>query len=42
MVFPLAATASGGFMSAHASQKTGQIVFLLRNGRVEYKTAGGA
>ena len=42
MVFPLAASASGGFMSARASQEAGQMVFLLRNGRVEYKAASGA
>ena len=42
MVFPLA-SASGGFMSAHAApQETGRMVFLLRNGRVEYKALVGA
>ena len=42
LVFPLAAGVRGGFISAHAAQEAGRMVFLLRNGRVEYKTANAA
>lgn len=39
LVFPLGpAIEKGGFMAAYAAEKPGQIVFLLHNGRVAYKT----
>jgi hypothetical protein len=42
MVFPLASAAKGGFMSANAAQhEAGRMVFLLRNGRVAYKSMDG-
>ena len=42
MVFPLAESIPGGFMSANAAQREkGRMVFLLRNGRVAYKAQDG-
>ena len=42
MVFPLAAPAQGGFMSANAApREKARMVFLLRNGRVAYKAVDG-
>lgn len=42
MVFPLANAIPGGFMSANAApREKGRMVFLLRNGRVAYKSMDG-
>jgi hypothetical protein len=37
LVFPVGKPATGGFMAAHAAPRDARMVFLLRNGRVEYK-----
>ena len=43
LVFPLAAPKEGSFMAADAAPRTqGRIVFLLKSGRVAYKTVQGA
>lgn len=37
LIFPLAEARSEGLMAAHAAPRESGMVFLLRNGRVEYK-----
>jgi hypothetical protein len=37
LVFPVAEASSEGLMAAHAAPRQAGMVFLLRNGRVEYK-----